>query len=133
SMLWLTGTTLNVQSVMGIIMALGVSVATSVLMLSFARLRQQAGDSCEDAARGAAVGRLRPILMTSLAMMGGMLPMALGLGEGGEQSAPLGRAVLGGLIGGTLATLWVLPALYALLAQRGPWRSASLVTPEEGP
>lgn len=130
-MLWLTGTTLNVQSVMGIIMALGVSVATAVLMLSFARLRRQAGDSREEAARHAAVGRLRPILMTSLAMMLGMVPMALGLGEGGEQSAPLGRAVLGGILGATLATLLVLPALYSLLSQQAPWRSASLLPDEE--
>lgn len=125
-LLWWSGTTLNVQSVMGIIMALGVSVATSVLMLSFARTRRQQGDSRNDAALHAAVGRLRPILMTSLAMIAGMVPMALGWGEGGEQSAPLGRAVLGGLAAATLSTLLVLPALYALFAQGTAFRSGSL-------
>lgn len=125
-LLWLTGTTLNVQSAMGIIMALGVSVATTVLLLSFARTRRQLGDSRLNAATHAAVGRLRPILMTSLAMIAGMVPMALGLGEGGEQSAPLGRAVLGGLVAATATTLFVLPALYCLVARAAPFRSASL-------
>lgn len=125
-LLWLTGTTLNVQSVMGIIMALGVSVATAVLLLSFARTRRQIGESRLDAATHAAVGRLRPILMTSLAMIAGMVPMALGVGEGGEQSAPLGRAVLGGLVAATATTLFVLPALYCLVARAAPFRSASL-------
>ena len=125
-LLWLTGTTLNVQSAMGVIMALGVSVATTVLLLSFARTRRQLGDSRLNAATHAAVGRLRPILMTSLAMIAGMVPMALGLGEGGEQSAPLGRAVLGGLVAATATTLFVLPALYCLVARAAPFRSASL-------
>lgn len=125
--LWLTGTTLNVQSVMGIIMALGVSVAAAVLLLSFARTRRQLGDAPADAVLHAAVGRLRPILMTSLAMIAGMVPMALGLGEGGEQSAPLGRAVVGGLSTATMASLLLLPALYSLIARPGRWRSGSLL------
>jgi multidrug efflux pump subunit AcrB len=124
--LWLTGTTLNVQSLMGIIMAIGVSVANAVLLLSFARERRQHGDDREQAILAATHSRLRPILMTSLAMLAGMMPMALGLGEGGEQNAPLGRAVVGGLLAATLATLLVLPALYGLLGSGRPFRNPSL-------
>lgn len=122
----LTGTTLNIQSLMGAIMAIGVSVANAVLLITFARDRWRAGDAQPVAAVAAASGRLRAILMTSLAMIAGMLPMAMALGEGGEQSAPLGRAVIGGLVASTLATLLVLPALYVILARQGAPRSASL-------
>ncbi len=128
--LWLTGTTLNVQSLMGMIMAIGVSVANAVLLLSFAGQRRRAGDGRDQAVQAATRSRLRPILMTSLAMIAGMLPMALGLGEGGEQNAPLGRAVVGGLAAATLCTLLVLPALYSLLGSARPWRNPSLAPGE---
>src|SRR5690606_23503633 len=103
--LWLTGTTLNIQSAMGAIMAIGVAVANAILLVTFAaRARLQGKDPASAALTGACT-RLRPILMTSFAMIAGMLPLALGLGEGGDQTAPLGRAVAGGLAGATLATL----------------------------
>jgi multidrug efflux pump subunit AcrB len=113
-----SGTTLNVQSFMGAIMAVGVAVANAVLLVTFAeRLRRGGADRLDAAVEGAR-GRLRPILMTSAAMIAGMVPMALGLGDGGEQTAPLGRAVIGGLVGATAATLLVLPAVFAVLAGR---------------
>lgn len=124
--LWITGTTLNVQSFIGAIMAIGVAVANAILLVTFAERSRIGGMNAIDAAIDGAQSRLRPILMTSLAMMAGMLPMALGLGESGEQTAPLGRAVIGGLLGATLATLWVLPAIFALLRSRASTRSRSL-------
>jgi multidrug efflux pump subunit AcrB len=124
--LLVTGTTLNVQSMMGAIMSLGVAVANAVLLITFARDRRRAGDDPATAAVAAARGRLRPILMTSAAMIAGMIPMAIGLGGGSEQSAPLGRAVIGGLLFSMLATLLVLPAIFAVGERRGAWRSASL-------
>ncbi|HRI48770.1 MAG TPA: efflux RND transporter permease subunit [Pseudomonadota bacterium] len=124
--LYVTGSTLNVQSMMGAIMSIGVAVANAVLVITFARERRRQGDSPAVAAVQAARSRLRPVLMTSLAMIAGMIPMALGLGEGGEQSAPLGRAVIGGLAAATMATLFVLPAIYALGESAGRYRSASL-------
>jgi multidrug efflux pump subunit AcrB len=114
--LWLTGTTLNIQSFMGAIMSIGVAVANAILLVTFAERERSAGANASAAAVEAGRSRLRPILMTSLAMIAGMLPMALGLGESGEQTAPLGRAVVGGLAFATLATLWVLPAVYARVA-----------------
>jgi multidrug efflux pump subunit AcrB len=126
-----TRTTLNVQSFMGAIMAIGVSVANALLIVTFARERWQHGDSQEAAALGAARSRLRPILMTSVAMIVGMLPMALAFGEGGEQSAPLGRAVIGGLLASTIATLLFLPALYVVIAPRGGYRTVSLHPDED--
>jgi multidrug efflux pump subunit AcrB len=117
-LLFVTGSTLNVQSMMGAIMSIGVSVANALLLVTFAREHRRLGASPAQAAIEAAHSRLRPILMTSLAMIAGMVPMALGLGEGGEQSAPLGRAVIGGLAGSMLSTLLVLPAVYALLAAK---------------
>jgi multidrug efflux pump subunit AcrB len=125
-MLWLTGTTLNIQSFMGAIMAIGVAVANAILLVTFAERSRQAGASAHDAAVEGAQSRLRPILMTSLAMIAGMMPMAFGLGEGGEQTAPLGRAVVGGLAVATLATLLILPAIFALVQGRAHRRSASL-------
>jgi len=119
AMLLVTGTTLNVQSFMGAIMAIGISVANSVLMVSFAESERREGRPPLEAALGGACGRLRAILMTATAMIAGMTPMAIGLGEGGRQAAPLGRAVIGGLALATLATLTVLPAVYAILAPRG--------------
>jgi len=111
-----TRTTINVQSMMGAVMCIGVSVANAVLLVTFARERQAAGDSAAEAALAAAVSRLRPILMTSGAMIAGMMPMALAIGGGGTQSAPLGRAVIGGLFAATIATLFCIPAVYTLLA-----------------
>jgi len=115
--LWLTGTTLNIQSFTGAIMAVGVAVSNSILLVTFAERGRSRTDALAAAIEGAR-SRLRPILMTSLAMIAGMVPMALGLGASGEQAAALGRAVVGGLAAATLATLLVVPAIYALLAQR---------------
>ncbi|MBY0515219.1 MAG: efflux RND transporter permease subunit, partial [Gemmataceae bacterium] len=113
-----TGTTLNLQSFMGAIMALGVSVANAILLVTFAeRARLLHGGSVRAAVEGGR-GRLRPVLMTSCAMIAGMVPMAVGFGAGGEQTAPLGRAVVGGLAASTLATLLVLPAVFALVQRK---------------
>jgi multidrug efflux pump subunit AcrB len=125
-MLWLTGTTLNIQSFMGAIMAVGVAVANAVLLVTFAERARMSGSSAREAAVEGALSRLRPILMTSLAMIAGMTPMALGLGEGGEQTAPLGRAVIGGLAVATLATLIALPSVFALVQSRAHRHSPSL-------
>lgn len=114
-MLLLTRTTVNVQSFLGAIMAMGVAVANAILLVSFADTRWRAGCSATTAAIDGACERLRPILMTSLAMIVGMIPMALGLGEGGEQTAPLGRAVIGGLAAATLSSLLVVPVVFALV------------------
>jgi multidrug efflux pump subunit AcrB len=124
--LWLTGTTLNLQSFMGTIMAIGVAVANAILLATFAERRRVDGATADVAAVDGAQSRLRPILMTSLAMIAGMLPMAIGLGEGGEQTAPLGRAVVGGLAVATIATLFVLPAVFAIAQGRAHRRSVSL-------
>jgi multidrug efflux pump subunit AcrB len=124
--LWATATSLNIQSFMGAIMAVGVAVANAILLVAFAERDRLAGMASAEAAADSAQSRLRPILMTSFAMIAGMLPMALGLGEGGDQTAPLGRAVIGGLAAATLATLFALPAVFALLMGRAPARSASL-------
>jgi multidrug efflux pump subunit AcrB len=113
--LWITDTTLNIQSFMGAIMAVGVAVANAILLVTYAE-RARAQRDALGAAIEAGRSRLRPILMTSLAMIVGMLPMALGLGESGEQVAPLGRAVVGGLMAATIATLIVLPAVFAILS-----------------
>ena len=125
-MLWLTGTTLNIESFMGAIMAVGVAVANAILLVTFAERNRLAGASAGEAAAEGARSRLRPILMTSSAMIAGMAPMALGLGEGGQQTAPLGRAVVGGLAAATVATLLVLPSIFALVQARAHRRSASL-------
>src|SRR5436309_3492013 len=124
--LWLTGTTLNIQSFMGAIMAVGVAVANAILLVTFAERSRMSGAESNAAAIEGAQSRLRPILMTSCAMIAGMLPMALGLGEGGEQTAPLGRAVVGGLLFGTCATLLLLPAIFAAVQGRAGKASASL-------
>lgn len=123
--LWFTGTTLNIQSGMGSIMAVGVAVANSILLVTFSeKSRIERRDPIAGAVEGGS-SRLRPILMTSCAMIAGMLPLALGTGEGGDQTAPLGRAVVGGLAVATFATLFVLPAFFAILAGRKV-RSVSL-------
>ncbi len=124
--LWLTGTTLNVQSFMGAIMAIGVSVANAILLITFAEKRRLEGAESEIAATEGAKSRLRPILMTSFAMIAGMIPLALALGEGGQQTAPLGRAVIGGLAASTLAVLVVLPLVFAIAQRKASRTSASL-------
>jgi multidrug efflux pump subunit AcrB len=126
-MLWLTGTTVNLQSFMGAIMAMGVAVANAILLVTFAEgHRRLEGASSSKAAVLGARGRLRPILMTSCAMTAGMVPMALGWSEGGEQTAPLARAVIGGLVAATITTLIVLPTVFALVQGRAGRESASL-------
>jgi len=120
-----TATTLNLQSAIGAIMAVGVAVANAILLVTFAEKARQAGASPAEAALEGATSRLRPILMTGAAMIAGMIPLALGWGEGGAQTAPLGRAVVGGLALATLATLIILPAVFALLSPRSI-RSVSL-------
>jgi multidrug efflux pump subunit AcrB len=120
-MLALTGTTINVESLMGSIMTIGISVSNSILVVSFANDLRSRGEMTPFAAAvGACTIRLRPVLMTALAMIIGMLPMALGLGDAGEQNAPLGRAVIGGLIVATIATLFIVPIFYTLLRRKPP-------------
>lgn len=124
--LWITHSTLNIQSFIGAIMAIGVAMANAILLVTFAEsIRKETSDARLAAVRGAE-RRLRAILMTSIAMGMGMVPMALGIGEAGGQTAPLGRAVIGGLTAATIATLLVLPAVFALVQQGAPNRSASL-------
>jgi multidrug efflux pump subunit AcrB len=124
--LLVTGTTLNVQSFMGAIMAVGVATANAILLVTFAERARREGADPLDAAVDGAQHRLRPILMTTCAMIAGMVPLALGLGEGGEQTAPLGRAVIGGLLAATVTTLLVLPSVFAVVQGRAGRRSASL-------
>jgi CzcA family heavy metal efflux pump len=127
-MLCATHTTLNVPSLMGAIMAMGVATANSILMVTFANDRREEGADARTAALDAGFTRLRPVLMTALAMIIGMLPMSLGLGEGGEQNAPLGRAVIGGLIFATISTLFFVPLIYSVLRRKPP--AAPEVLPE---
>jgi multidrug efflux pump subunit AcrB len=122
----LTHTTVNVQSLMGAIMSIGVSVANAVLLVTFAKDLWRSGRPQAEAIVESARRRIRPILMTSVAMVAGMVPTALALGEGAEQSAPLGRAVIGGLVASTVATLVFLPAVYVVVGRRGEARSPSL-------
>jgi multidrug efflux pump subunit AcrB len=117
-MLFLTHTTVSVPALTGAIMCMGVATANSVLVVSFARERMTAGDSAFQAASQAGFTRFRPVLMTALAMIIGMIPMALGLGDGGEQNAPLGRAVIGGLIFATMATLFFVPTVFTIIHGR---------------
>ena len=124
--LLLTGTTLNIQSFMGAIMAIGVAVANAILLVTFAEEYRCAGNTAVAAGVQGAKTRLRPILMTSLAMIAGMIPMASGLGEGGQQTAPLGRAVIGGLSFATAATLLILPVVFAMVQGRAKTTSPSL-------
>jgi multidrug efflux pump subunit AcrB len=122
----LTGTTLNIQSFMGAIMAIGIAVANSILLVTFAERFRREGRPLFQATREGAGSRLRAILMTAAAMTFGMIPMAIGFGEGGGQSAPLGRAVIGGLIVSTFATLTILPSIYAIFQSGASASSASL-------
>lgn len=124
--LMLTGSTLNLQSYMGIIMSVGVSIANSVLLITNAEHLRIHKSSAWESAEEAAALRLRPILMTTLAMVAGMVPMALGLGEGGDQTSPLGRAVIGGLIFSTLAALFILPLVFSWLQGNESTDSVSL-------
>jgi multidrug efflux pump subunit AcrB len=131
-MLLLTGCTLNLQSYMGIIMSTGVSVANAILIVTNAeKLRFDYNNDVLKAATVSASIRLRPILMTSLAMVAGMIPMASGMGEAGDQTAPLGRAVIGGLIASTFAALYIVPQCYAWLQQNATLRSQSLMPDDE--
>ena len=129
--LFLTGTTLSVPALMGAIMCMGVGTANSILVVSFAKERLGEHGDAREAAIEAGVTRFRPVLMTALAMVIGMIPMALGLGEGGEQNAPLGRAVIGGLVFATVSTLLFVPVVYAAVHLRltrrkqGQWQNKS--------
>ena len=109
---------MNVPSLTGAVMCMGVATANSILMVSFARDRMRAGIPAVQSALEAGYTRIRPVLMTALAMIIGMLPMSLGLGEGGEQNAPLGRAVIGGLLFATVATLFFVPSVFAIIHGR---------------
>jgi multidrug efflux pump subunit AcrB len=117
-MLFLSQTPMSVPALMGTLMCIGLTTANSILVVSFANQRMAAGDSSLRAAAMAGYTRLRPVLMTAAAMVLGMVPMALGIGEGGEQNAPLGRAVIGGLLFATFATLIFVPTMYCLLRRR---------------
>jgi len=125
-MLSITGTTLNIQSFVGAIMAIGVAMANAILLVTFSEETRRTGKAANDAAVTGAASRLRAVLMTSSAMIAGMLPMALGLGEAGQQNAPLGRAVIGGLTAATVATLFILPSVFAIIQKRAGSNSASL-------
>jgi multidrug efflux pump subunit AcrB len=117
-MLFLTHTTFNVESMMGAIMSIGVATANSILMITFANEQLREGKTALDAAIAAGHTRLRPVLMTALAMIIGMVPMALGLGDGGEQNAPLGRAVIGGLLLAIVATLFFVPVVFSVIRHK---------------
>ncbi len=119
-MLFVTKTTLSVPSMMGAIMSIGVASANSILLVTFANQQRLVGEKAYDAALASGYTRLRPVLMTALAMIMGMVPMALGFGEGGEQNAPLGRAVIGGLSAATFATLFFVPVVYSILRRQQP-------------
>ncbi|MFO1296392.1 MAG: efflux RND transporter permease subunit [Rubrivivax sp.] len=131
-MLFATRTTLSVPALTGSIMCMGVATANSVLVIAFARERLDAGASAFDAALQAGFVRFRPVLMTALAMIIGMLPMALGLGEGGEQNAPLGRAVIGGLVVATVATLVFVPVVFSLVHANDGRRRSAPASPAPG-
>lgn len=124
--LFLTGTTLSVPALMGSIMCVGVATANSILVVTFANGQRSAGRDAREAALVAGMTRLRPVLMTAFAMIIGMVPMALGLGEGGEQNAPLGRAVVGGLSFATVTTLFFVPVMYSVLRRKPPVRDLEL-------
>jgi multidrug efflux pump subunit AcrB len=135
-MLFLSGTTLSVPALTGAIMTMGVATANSILIVAFARQRMDEGLDPVRAALDAGRTRIRPVLMTALAMVIGMIPMALGLGEGAEQNAPLGRAVIGGLLFATISTLLFVPVIFAgihrRLAARRSTRSAGVNPHQEG-
>jgi multidrug efflux pump subunit AcrB len=125
-MLFLSQTPMSVPALMGTLMCIGLTTANSILVVSFANQRMAAGDDALRAAAEAGYTRLRPVLMTAAAMILGMVPMALGIGEGGEQNAPLGRAVIGGLLFATFATLIFVPTMYRLLRRRSAAESTDI-------
>jgi multidrug efflux pump subunit AcrB len=132
--LFLTNTRLSVPALTGTIMCMGVATANSILVVSFAREQMEAmvGDA-RQAALNAGFVRLRPVVMTALAMIIGMVPMALGLGEGGEQNAPLGRAVIGGLLFATVATLFFVPVVFCMMRSRRDGEPDGSANPETVP
>ena len=132
-MLLLTRTTLNVPSLTGAIMCMGVATSNSILMVSFAREQMDEGKNALEAALEAGFVRMRPVLMTALAMIIGMMPMAVGLGEGGEQNAPLGRAVIGGLLLATFATLFFVPCVFSIIHGRLERRRLHVANSEPAP
>ena len=122
-MLYLTQTPFNVPSLMGALMTIGAATSNSILVVTFANESRGAGDEAKDSTQAALIAgatRLRPVCMTALAMIIGMLPMALALGQGGEQNAPIGRAVIGGLMFATVGTLFIVPIMYSLMAKKAP-------------
>ncbi len=129
-MLFLSRTTLSVPALMGAIMCVGVATANSILVVTFANDQRKVGRDARHAALAAGMTRLRPVMMTALAMVLGMLPMSLGLGEGGEQNAPLGRAVIGGLLLATMTTLFFVPVMYSLLRRKPPQPMDALLEEE---
>jgi multidrug efflux pump subunit AcrB len=131
-MLFLTQTTVNVPSLMGAIMSIGVATANSILLVNFANDLRRSGEDARTAALEAGFTRLRAVIMTALAMIVGMVPMALGMGEGGEQNAPLGRAVIGGLLMATFATLFFVPVVYSVLRRKPPQSFDELEVDAEG-
>jgi multidrug efflux pump subunit AcrB len=128
-MLFITGTTLSVPALTGAIMTMGVATANSILVVAFARQRREEGVPPLSAALEAGSTRIRPVLMTALAMIIGMIPMALGIGEGAEQNAPLGRSVIGGLLFATVSTLYFVPVIYAHIHQ---WLTHRVSRQEQG-
>src|SRR5207344_3423229 len=131
--LFVTRTTISVPALIGSIMCVGVGTANSILVVSFAKEQMIEGKDAIGAALQAGSTRFRPVLMTALAMIIGMVPMALGLGEGGEQNAPLGRAVIGGLLVATIATLVFVPAVFSLLHGRRRHAVSEPPAPSEQP
>jgi multidrug efflux pump subunit AcrB len=130
-MLFVTRTTLSVPSLVGSIMSIGVATANSILLVTFANDEREHIPGAREAMLSAGYARIRPVLMTAAAMIQGMLPMALALGEGGEQNAPLGRAVIGGLIGATVTTLFVVPIIYSYMRQNPPANQEQRLREEE--
>jgi multidrug efflux pump subunit AcrB len=124
-MLFITHTTLSVPALMGAIMCMGVATANSILVVSFAREQMDEGKDSVAAALEAGFTRFRPVIMTALAMIIGMVPMALGLGDGGEQNAPLGRAVIGGLMFATVSTLLFVPTFFSVLHKKDSAQQSS--------
>jgi multidrug efflux pump subunit AcrB len=131
-MLYLTRTTLSVPALMGAIMGIGVATANSILLVTFANDEREQGKSSVEAALSAGFTRIRPVIMTALAMIIGMIPMALGMGEGGEQNAPLGRAVIGDLLLATLTTLFFVPIMYSWLRKKPPLNLDAQIAQEAG-
>jgi multidrug efflux pump subunit AcrB len=131
-MLYLTRTTLSVPALMGAIMGIGVATANSILLVTFANDEREQGKDATEAALSAGFTRIRPVIMTALAMIIGMIPMALGMGEGGEQNAPLGRAVIGDLLVATVTTLFFVPIMYSWLRKKPPVNLDAEIAREAG-